>query len=161
MQTFVPYPDINLSVKVLDSKRLGKQRVEARQIINDLVWGNHTRWSNHPAILMWKGYEEALILYYNACVNEWVRRGFNNTMELEDYAEDDVTFPWWWGKYEVHLSHQSNLLRKDEDYYRRFFPDIEDNWLYAWPGPTPDHGMRVVIPKWAKDKEYINPLDDD
>ena len=33
MQTFLPYPDMIKSAKALDYKRLGKQRVEAKQII--------------------------------------------------------------------------------------------------------------------------------
>jgi len=33
MQTFLPYPDLRDSVACLDNKRLGKQRVEAMQIL--------------------------------------------------------------------------------------------------------------------------------
>lgn len=34
MQTFLPYPDFSASARVLDDKRLGKQRVECLQILN-------------------------------------------------------------------------------------------------------------------------------
>ena len=34
MQTFLPYPSFEESAKVLDWRRLGKQRVEGMQIIN-------------------------------------------------------------------------------------------------------------------------------
>ena len=44
MQTFLPYPDIEKSLNSLDSKRLGKQRVEAYQILNILL----NRISNFP-----------------------------------------------------------------------------------------------------------------
>ena len=37
MQTFLPYPDFERSAKVLDNKRLGKQRVEVLQILNVLL----------------------------------------------------------------------------------------------------------------------------
>ena len=36
MQTFLPYPDFAESAKVLDNKRLGKQRVECLQIMKAL-----------------------------------------------------------------------------------------------------------------------------
>ena len=34
MQTFLPYADFAQSAKVLDMKRLGKQRVEVLQLLN-------------------------------------------------------------------------------------------------------------------------------
>ena len=37
MQTFLPYPDFIASARVLDSKRLGKQRVEALQVLRGLI----------------------------------------------------------------------------------------------------------------------------
>ena len=37
MQTFLPYPDFVKSALVLDYRRLGKQRVEARQILDIIV----------------------------------------------------------------------------------------------------------------------------
>ena len=36
MQTFLPYKDIQKSVKCLDYRRLGKQRVEAMQILKQI-----------------------------------------------------------------------------------------------------------------------------
>jgi len=33
MQTFLPYPDFAQSLRVLDSRRLGKQRLEAMQLL--------------------------------------------------------------------------------------------------------------------------------
>jgi hypothetical protein len=37
MQTFLPYNDFVKSARVLDYKRLGKQRVEGMQIINAIT----------------------------------------------------------------------------------------------------------------------------
>ena len=37
MQTFTPYGDFEASLRVLDQKRLGKQRVEVIQIIRALT----------------------------------------------------------------------------------------------------------------------------
>ena len=49
---------------------------------------NGAGWSNHPAAKMWKGYEEALETYMAVCIDEWVKRGYKNTM----VAVTD--FPW-------------------------------------------------------------------
>jgi len=51
VQTFLPYTDFIKSAKCLDYKRLGKQRVEAKQILNILL-GETTKagWTNHPAV---------------------------------------------------------------------------------------------------------------
>lgn len=48
MQTFLPYSDFALCAKVLDNKRLGKQIVECRQIMQCLL-GLREGWRNHPA----------------------------------------------------------------------------------------------------------------
>ena len=64
MQTFLPYPNLSKSLKTLDRQRLGKQRVEAFQILNILLERTDRKgWKNHPAVKMWSGYENALKLY--------------------------------------------------------------------------------------------------
>ena len=52
MQTFLPYDDFVKSAKVLDYRRLGKQRVEAMQLLKAI--SGQGGWRNHPAALMWK-----------------------------------------------------------------------------------------------------------
>ena len=85
MQTFLPYKSFDESLKSLDYRRLGKQRVEAMQILNVLLGRTETKgWSNHPITRMWEGYEPSLQLYFNMCVEEWVNRGYNNNMLLEE-----------------------------------------------------------------------------
>ncbi len=54
MQTFLPYPDFAESARVLDNKRLGKQRVEVLQILNVLTDSTRKGWRNHPAVAMWR-----------------------------------------------------------------------------------------------------------
>jgi len=55
MQTFLPYVNFAESAKCLDYRRLGKQRVEAKQIL-DVLNGKTTAWQNHPCVKAWKGY---------------------------------------------------------------------------------------------------------
>ena len=96
MQTFLPYSDSRRSAKCLDYKRLGKQRVEAAQIYK-VVSGarNVGGWVNHPAVTMWRGYKDALAVYHNEMIDEWVARGYNNTMAKDSdfYGQYDWTEP--------------------------------------------------------------------
>jgi hypothetical protein len=132
MQTFLPYPSFSDSVKCLDYRRLGKQRVEAWMII-EILRGKESRWKNHPAVLMWEGYELALTRYYNLCIWEWAERGYKN----EKLSIIDVSAspdPWWIGMGEFHISHQSNLLRKFPEYYTQYFSkDVPNSLPYWWP----------------------------
>jgi len=132
MQTFCPSSIFIMSAKILDNKRLGKQRVEAKQILNALQ-GKSKGWTKHPATLMWKGFEEALKLYHNAMVTEWVNRGFKNTMELLPVDENKLVFPPWLGNSEFHASHRSNLLRKDKKFYSKYNWGECDDLTYVWP----------------------------
>ena len=129
MQTFLPYSSFVASARVLDYRRLGKQRVESLQILNTLCHGS--RWGNHPAVLMWAGYESALTVYKNTMITEWVRRGYKNNMATEKVGF--YVLPWWVGNKDFHLSHRSNLVRKLPEYYRKFWPDISNELPYVWP----------------------------
>ena len=138
MQTFLPYEDFTLSAQCLDYRRLGKQRVEALQIFNALEGiptksgRQYTGWLNHPAVTMWRGYEEALLLYRNKMIEEWILRGYNNTMEMVGVS-DDVEMPHWLGNEKLHSSHRSNLLRKDFEFYSQYgwreTPNLEYYWI--------------------------------
>jgi predicted RNase H-like HicB family nuclease len=59
MQTFLPYLDFAECARVLDDRRLGKQRVEVLQIARAITVPGYG-WRHHPAVRMWRGYEEAL-----------------------------------------------------------------------------------------------------
>src|SRR5215213_5369972 len=78
MQTFIPYSNFAESLRVLDLMRLGKQRVEVIQIVRALTVPGYA-WSSHPAVLMWKGYEEALGRYGLTMCDVWIERGFGDT----------------------------------------------------------------------------------
>ena len=59
MQIFAPYKDFRRSLQSLDNKRLGKQRVETFQILNNLLGRPkkdgtpYKGWTNHPCCVMW------------------------------------------------------------------------------------------------------------
>lgn len=136
MQTFLPYADFEKSVKVLDYRRLGKQRVETFQVLNILLERTPTKgWRNHPVTIMWTGYESALKLYQNITICEWINRGYNNNMKLEEIEPNSVVMPPWFGSEQFHRSHRSNLLRKNYEYYSQYFDEPSD-LEYFWPGAS-------------------------
>jgi len=138
VQTFLPYSSYAKSAQVLDMRRLGKQRVETLQILNALTDPGYG-WQNHPAVNMWRGYEFELIEYGIAICNEWISRGYKDTClgkiteKIDNIPEDSVDFPPWIGSMDFHLSHQSNLLRKDPAYYNQYFNNVSDDLEYVWP----------------------------
>ena len=134
MQTFLPYKDFERTARVLDYKRLGKQRVEARQIINILEGRSSSNaWKNHPAVKMWYGYVEALKYYFNVISQEWVDRVYKHTMGFYEIHLPTILYPVWLGNEEFHKSHRSNLLRKDSEYYGKYFKDVKPDLPYFWP----------------------------
>jgi hypothetical protein len=141
MQTFLPHPCFTTSARMLDNKRLGKQRVECVQILNALE-GRSRGWVNHPATRMWRGYERALRKYLRACITVWVERGFRNTIPVPP-LDTDAPLPPWLGDEGFHRSHRSNLKRKDPEHYA--FDDVPDDLPYVWPaGGQPAFGGRLA-----------------
>ena len=131
MQTFIPHTDFEKCAKSLDYRRLGKQRVECKQILNAIERGSGG-WSNHPATRMWRGYEPALRQYMRAIILEWISRGYVNNMEIPEPEEYEL--PPWWGREEIHASHRSALLEKDfEFYYEKNQWEDEPKLAYIWP----------------------------
>lgn len=146
MQTFLPYKDFHESARVLDRARLGKQRVENLQILKAML-GLSKGWSNHPAVKMWEGCEVKFLEYHWAICGEWTDvRGYKDTCRekfelllLDHYPDHSNGYgdkaPQWLGDEDFHRAHQSNLLRKDPDYYGQFFEDVPDDLEYVWPNP--------------------------
>jgi hypothetical protein len=131
MQTFLPYPNFRKSMSVLDYRRLGKQRVEAYQILRALE-GKSKGWTNHPATRMWRGYEPALVHYMQCAIDEWTARGYNNTMAVTTVGP--LILPPWVGDDRIHSSHRSNLIRKDPVHYGSFGWSEDSSIPYYWPG---------------------------
>lgn len=137
MQTFLPYPDFYESAEVLDRQRLGKQRVEAWQILLTLKGLTDKRgWANHPATKMWAGHERSLAVYGSVMCSEWIRRGYKDTLltRFTPHILGGMAVPpKWLGDKDFHLSHRSNLLRKLRAHYEAFWPDDPDDLPYVWP----------------------------
>ena len=158
MQTFLPLPDLMESLKSLDYRRLGKQRVEAMQLIKSMVlqepelleylhsdarrrlslpaeWNPSEQkigWANHPAREMWRGHIGALAIYHDSSIVAWTIRGYKNTMPFLS-APGKHELPAWFGDEDFHASHRSNLLRKDPLWYDKFGWTEPTDLEYVWP----------------------------
>ncbi len=149
MQTFLPYPGFPESAAVLDPKRLGKQRVEAIQVLRGLTRPDYG-WRHHPAVKMWLGYEEALVRYgldvcavwcaldrADTCAGTLVTDlhahcGVGTVRDQPELAAAGELPPWL-GDEALHLSHRSALVRKDPAYYQPLFGAIPADLPYHWP----------------------------
>lgn len=140
MNTFLPYPSFRESAACLDRARLGKQRVEALQLLDALSFGG--RWARHPAARMWRGCEAALAEYALAVCSEWRRRGYDDGVAgqvhwicdargLVPFGEGGLLQ--WFGDPAFHASHRSNLLRKDPAWYGRLGWAEPPDLPYVWP----------------------------
>ncbi|HZB18193.1 MAG TPA: MSMEG_6728 family protein [Blastococcus sp.] len=171
MQTFLPVADFTGSARLLDSPRLGKQRVETLQILRAIELPDYG-WASHPAVVMWRGRTPGLVAYGLAMARTWRERGFADTTEalIGEFAPDVVgmsqeelgragLLPSWVGNEDLHRSHRSNLIAKEPDFYRPRFTELygsePDDLPYLWPGaddvppaPAPEGvGVWVVRPR--------------
>lgn len=136
MQTFLPFEDFTECAKVLDYRRLGKQRVESCQVLNALA-GNSKGWVNHPAVKMWRGFEHCLIDYNIAICEEWISRGYKDsmadkTLSFLEVFQKKTYAPKWLGDKHLHDSYKGVLFHKNPDYYKEF-QQFENLISIPWP----------------------------
>lgn len=181
VNTFVTTMDKDALFDDLDNKRLGKQRLEAAQMIRILEVYDQTGevqggYSKHPALQMWKGHTDALKAYFNLCVLAWIKRGFKNTYSLYpvdheryrivpgdfdgttttfDEEFDEYCFPKWFGFAPLILSHRAALLRKNPKHYASYDDDFIVPYYtrgYLWPHKYGDE----IYESW--DFKYLDPI---
>jgi hypothetical protein len=143
MQTFLPYPSYYQSARTLDRQRLGKQRVETVQILKACLISSYG-WQNHPAVRMWRGHERELAEYGLRMCREWTTFYVYKDTCAEQIYELMMFLPVtgkpsWFGDTAFHRSHKSNLLRKNPEHYRRYWPKMPDDLPYIWP-VNPERG---------------------
>lgn len=112
MITFLPYPSFKLSALALDDKRLGKQRLETKQLLVGIFFdvlkgnpflaervmganttsllGEQYGWTNHPASKMWASWPFGLVAYGKVICIEWKRRGFKDNIHDQIEAFNDL-----------------------------------------------------------------------
>ncbi|MEZ0248038.1 MAG: pyrimidine dimer DNA glycosylase/endonuclease V [Thermoproteus sp.] len=157
MQIFRPYVDWAKSARILDDRRLGKQRAEAKQVILAIlrklgVLNDGKRgWLNHPIVLMYFNngvpYIEDLVGYFDAVVDEWRSRGFTNIVTLSDVRELISRVKGASGTPITHVhevEYRRVLLLKDPCYYIDKFSH-EELLEILETEPTPIKGINLWI----------------
>lgn len=135
MQCFMAYPDLEKSVKCLDSKRLGNQ------IYNEGYCLIQGKWKNHPASKIWIGHKRALARYCLYGLEELEARGRSYPKWVDFFSkyvadEPDTGLPDIFGYEPYHASHRSQLLGKNYEWYKQFGWDEEPGALsYVWTRP--------------------------
>lgn len=193
VNTFLVDSDFQKSAQLLDVKRLGKQRVEAYQILNLIVnirilslksgisYDSKTnnfqsfvrdlkKWytnqpfvyiltdkydseskiilsedkkptiseeqrvvkmgfCNHPIVEMWYGYEDALKEYIDAHIEEWIRRGYKNTMK--SYGVKSKSRPKWCEWIKFHENHKGALLNKELEREEKPWYQLKEDFVSA------------------------------
>lgn len=141
MNTFIPCAEYDEGFRILDTKRLGKQRLEVLQVVRHLVGVDpEFPWHSHPCTRMWRGHAHELARYGLAACAEWVKRGYMDSIGdrlakiLEWHSRDHYDFrrPEWSVDPRTHIAHRSNLIRKDRAFYGRWWPDVPADFPYVW-----------------------------
>lgn len=194
VNTFLAHPDYVINAKLLDSRRLNKQITEATQIYNtcrkiythlsdttypsvwdlyaqarDVVKEHKIAWGNHPAVIMWLGYEDSLCEYIAACYNEWTtnRRRKDNTLcqykNKPPEPRGEPCKPWWLYRTNLMLSHRVALINKERDrgepawYVKiKLFLDADATGRhreYVWPSKQKPKKVRMPYMVYGVDVE--------
>ena len=90
---------------------------------------------------MWRGHELALTIYSAHMCLEWRRRGFHDNLlpEFLDVAKQlrdagqAARYPGWISDWSIMVSHRSNLLRKEPDWYSQWGWLVKPDLPYVWP----------------------------
>jgi len=119
MQTFIPYSNLQKIIRAIKYLRMGR------------TYG----WQKHPCVPMWYNNLVWLQYYYNLCIDEWEKRGYQNNMDKSYQGRfyKDFERPNWLGNKALHDSHKSNLLRKDKQFYSKYGWNVPDSLEYIWP----------------------------
>jgi hypothetical protein len=158
----MPYGNFEVVAEVLDNRRLNKQALEGWQIMMTNLkldpQGNFREprgWFNHPAAVMWRGHDQALLEYISEMVREWKRRGYKSTIldkanaTFEVALKHDLTIwnsdaklPLWLSDFttldKVAVTHRVALLNKDYEWYSQYYWYEDegarpDSYEYYWP----------------------------
>lgn len=134
MQTFLPHGTYYASAQVLDMRRLGKQRVETKQILQCLLGEGSTGWGNHPIVRAWRGYEESLAVYGLYICGEWRDRKYQDSLfkwfqvkrlMIRAGGRHMTNHPAWTHHPEVNDAYRRILVWKEPEFYEEVFDLVQ------------------------------------
>ena len=126
MQVFIIGTPLE-TAKALDPKRLRKQIIECRQIL-DALNGN-SAWSNHPCVLQYREYKTWL-QYYTRCL-ECYSQGFPYTPMW--YSEHSFVYQPPFHTQEYYDQMKRRLYTKDKEHYKQWanLGESQENWYFV------------------------------
>lgn len=151
MQTFLPFSDFKRSAEVLDKKRCWKQVVEAKGMLTVLSGIKPSRYTNHAALRQWKGYDNALKLYYNIFLDHCLKVHKIKTKLDFLIVDEPVILPPWIGYEPLHSSHRRRLLEKNIEFYSQFNWEEKPGGGYIW-AVDQNYNLIPEIQEWLKKK---------
>lgn len=114
-----------------------------------------TGYMNHPAVIMWLGYENALADYINAHIDVWIARGYKNTMSYVDVVYP-VIKPFWLD-YNIIKMFQSALLQRElirnEPPWYIFLIEFINS--FAEVTTTVNHIIKLIQDGYLNQQQYI------
>lgn len=157
METFVPYPSLEDSVKTYN---LTASRVVQRAILNILESLHETRQQSvrlpdsHPEMVKWRGHEPFLCQYgyvllehiqndvtvppISVSATARMRERYESRLawhlDCATSGEYNMTPPDWWGYTDSHVAEQAALLRFDYIWFHRFFEGVDLRTPPLWMG---------------------------
>lgn len=182
MQTFLTRRSFHRSMSDLDDKRMINQFEEALHILR-VHAGLTEGYKNHPAVKMWRGHEHALSIYMHSCtaervnrfgrrwnkdrpgaVDPWIRMDEPERALKQQGRWGSFAYPPWWDELWVYMSHRSNLLRKDPEFYGAVgWSPVPELMPYLWPvvhsDDTSQYSLYISAPdaKRLRDGELFLP----
>lgn len=133
--TYMPHDSFQESLKALTLDDLCQQVLDAERILLALTIDNTTEWEyNHPAVEMWRGYEEALFEYLLDAKEEANSRGiYVDTSKWNDafqryyiFSRPQIVWPDWAEDHILNKAHRQRLFLNNPDGYTDFSWDAID-----------------------------------
>lgn len=133
MQVFITGTPFE-TARDLDPRRLNKQIIETRQIIDAIISGIG-KWLNHPVVKMYKNNLDFLLMYLT-CLKSYRNGDLNKALQFSDGAM--LVKPNFIDEYLI-TQMKRRLYTKDKVYYNQWsylgesntnFYYVDENWLY-------------------------------
>jgi hypothetical protein len=126
MQVFIIGTPLETAM-ALDSKRLRKQIIECRQILDAL--NSKTAWSNHPCVLQYRGHRKWLYEYMQ-CLEQFVMGRVYTPQEYSKFA-DLCRPPFHTQDYYDQMKRR--LYTKDKEHYKQWahLGESDENWYFV------------------------------
>lgn len=150
LTTYVPMADAVEVAEILNNVDIGHVASTVHSLLKEMHAETPCYLRDHPYYKMWVGHAPALAAYGLAMcdeirkrdrfetrdareVFEAVEEGIRQHLEYATAADYTLTYPQWWGDVELHLAHQSELVRRYPGHYMKYFPDIPMTIAPFWP----------------------------